>query len=137
MSIWFSSSRPNFWATFDQLAATPKPFRAVSTFLSLGLVCTLVLFGITLSIGNALEPLGIILSNTLSFDHSGNLSKPTFWGLIAVIVFGAVWANAMFWVRDLAMKIGGNVGDNAADCDLVLAARERQVDAQRSEGDNR
>ena len=107
MALLFGSMRRDFWQTFDQLAGTPKPRRAVASFIMLSLVTTLCVISISLYLQSYLAPLGVTLSNTLSFNISGILARPSFWGFLYVAVVGIIWTQVMFYVRKLAFKIGG------------------------------
>jgi hypothetical protein len=107
MNLWFHTSQGHFAETFDTLAALPKPRRAVCSFLGLTAVIGLAfVFGIAAASDFAGE-FGIYLSNMLSFNTSGILAKPMFWGIVATVVVGYLWLLAMIQVRKFAGWLGG------------------------------
>ena len=98
MSYWgWPGTRIDGWAVFDQLAASPKPRRAVFSFAILSLVSTL----------SVLTGYGIIADH-MFFQAAGDTNL--LGALILLLGFGYAWLMLHFTITRFALKLGGNNG---------------------------
>jgi hypothetical protein len=98
-------------SVFDDLAASQRPRRAIALygFASFLLIGFLSLGWLWLS-QYLSTAYGLELRNTLSGNSQGKVTLPNFPGVIAGILWLAIWLVGMKQIRKLALRIGQNSG---------------------------
>jgi hypothetical protein len=106
--LHFDFSTRGFWTTFDQLAVTVRPRRAVASFMFLATMATVLVVGGGFSVGAWLSEMGIELKSALSIDSSGRLETPNLSGLLFSFAIGSIWYSAITFIRTVSLQIGND-----------------------------
>ena len=106
MNFSFQISGKDFWTTFDELAALPKPRRAILSFFGLSILTSALFALVGTILGEKVTLIGHGLSSKFLIVSNHAITIPDVMGILFSVFAGYLWLCVLVAIKKVSLRIG-------------------------------